>query len=119
MTEATRPVPMQASRKRYNDRVARRLTAAVGAMAFALAGVIISLAAGTPKSSTATIIGEPLPNADQALVKAVGDYEAALAGQNSPAAAPRPSPSHLTSAPAPSRAQPAARPPAVVVSGGS
>lgn len=115
MTETIRTIPMQASRRR-SDRAALRLTAAAGAVAFGLAGVIAGVAASAPKSAATAPLGEPAPNADLALAKAVSDYEAAVAAQNKPATGPPAS--HLTSAPAPSRAKPTARPPAVV-SGGS
>lgn len=114
MTEAATRIPLQAPRQR-SDRLARRLTAIVGAGAFGLAGVLVGLA-GAPKGATAAPAIEPPPNADQALAKAVADYEAAVAARNAPAVAP--APSKLTSAPAPARAKPTARPPAVV-SGGS
>lgn len=116
MTEAATPVPMQAPRKRRSDRLARRLTATAGAAAFGLAGILVGLAAGAPRGAAPALIVEPPPSADQALAKAVADYEAAVAARNAPVVVP--APPKLTSAPAPARAKPTARPPAVV-SGGS
>lgn len=111
MIEARRASPNGRS-----DKLARRLTAAAGAAAFGLAGVLVGLAAGAPKGFAAAAAGSPLPYADQALAKAVGDYEAAVAARNAQSAAV--AQSHLTSAAAPAQAKAAARPPAAV-SGGS
>jgi hypothetical protein len=116
MIETTTPLLRRESRKRRSDLLARRLTATAGAAAFGLAGILVGLAAGAPRGAAAAVVDAPPPNADQALAKAVSDYEAALAAQTRPAA---PAPSQLTAAPAPARVKATARPPAVVVSGGS
>jgi len=113
MIEGGPPIFKRASPKGRNDVMARRLTATAGAAAFGLAGVLVGLVAAAPKGGTAAPLIAAPPNADQALAKAVSDYEAALAARSAPAMAP--SRTQLASAPA--RSQATARP--VAVSGGS
>lgn len=116
MIDAAAPITTQASAKQRMDRRARRLTATAGAAAIGLTGVFVGLAVGAPYRGAAASMSEPPPNADQALAKAISDFEAAAAARNASAVAPPRS--QLTAAPAPARAPATARPPAVV-SGGS
>ncbi|HET7466095.1 MAG TPA: hypothetical protein VFL29_05470 [Candidatus Dormibacteraeota bacterium] len=118
MTDLARitPISTQSTRKKSNDRLARRVTTGAVSLAVCLAGVLTGAASGGQVAAR-TAIGpstQPDDPGSTTLAKAFADYEAAVAAQ------------HHASSPAPARLQAPAAPPRrtaapapVAVTGGS